>query len=111
VLFKKNPVPAIGVRDAAAGALTGELELIDVREPRELAEVRVQGARNIPLGEVGGRLSEFGAGSRVAFLCRSGSRSARAVAAARAAGLDAVNVDGGVIAWARANLPLVYDSR
>jgi len=41
----------------------------------------------------------------VLFICASGNRLARATEAARAAGLSASNVSGGMIAWAQAKLP------
>ena len=93
--------------EAAAALERGELQLVDVREVAELAEVRVDGARHIPLRTLPARLGELEPGRPVAFLCRSGSRSAVATRAAARAGLDAANVRGGVIAWARAGLPLI----
>jgi rhodanese-related sulfurtransferase len=92
--------------DAAAGLARGELQLIDVREPSEVSEARVKGARHIPLGQLSGKLGELDRDRPVAFVCRSGSRSAIATRTASKAGLDAANVKGGVIAWERAVLPL-----
>jgi rhodanese-related sulfurtransferase len=92
--------------DAAAGLARGELQLIDVREPSEVSEARVKGARHIPLGQLSGKLGELDRDRPVAFVCRSGSRSAIATRTASKAGLDAANVKGGVIAWERAGLPL-----
>jgi len=92
--------------DAAAAMTQGELQLIDVREAGEVAEARVKGARHMPLGRLSTRLGELDRDRPVAFLCRSGSRSAIAARAATKAGLDAANVKGGVIAWQRAGLPL-----
>jgi rhodanese-related sulfurtransferase len=91
--------------EAASAHERGELQLVDVREHAELAEARVRGAVHIPLRQLGGRLAELD-GRPVAFLCRSGSRSALATRAASRAGLDAANVSGGVTAWGRAGLPL-----
>ena len=91
--------------DAAAAMARGELQLIDVREPSELTEARIKGATHIPLGQLPGKLSELDRDRRVAFLCRSGSRSAIATRSAAKAGLDAANVKGGITAWARAGLP------
>jgi rhodanese-related sulfurtransferase len=99
---------ALTPQEAAAALSRGELQLIDVREPAELAEARVDGAKHIPLAQLPARLREFDGGP-VAFLCRSGSRSGMATRAAAKAGLDAANVKGGVIAWARAGLPLTAD--
>jgi rhodanese-related sulfurtransferase len=90
----------------AEGVRSGRLTVVDVREPAELRGGRIRGARNIPLGQLGERMGELQGGNTVAFVCRSGARSARATRAAAEAGLDAVNVSGGVIAWTRAGLPL-----
>ncbi len=91
--------------DAAAALARGELQLIDVREPSELSDAKVKGARNIPLGQLSARLGELDRDRPVAFLCRSGSRSAIATRSATKAGLDAANVKGGIAAWTRAGLP------
>jgi rhodanese-related sulfurtransferase len=91
--------------DAAAALARGELQLIDVRESSELNEAQVKGARHIPLGQLPAKLSGLDRDRPVAFLCRSGSRSAIATRSATKAGLDAVNVRGGLTAWTRAGLP------
>jgi rhodanese-related sulfurtransferase len=91
--------------EAAAAHGRGELQIVDVREAAELAEASVHGAIHIPLRQLGGRLGELD-GRPVAFLCRSGSRSALATRAASRAGLDAANVSGGIVAWSRAGLPV-----
>ena len=92
--------------EAAAALERGELQLVDVREAAELADVRVEGASHIPLRMLPARFGELEQSRPVAFLCRSGGRSAIATRAAAKAGLDAANVRGGVLAWARAGLPL-----
>ena len=97
--------------DAFAGMRRGDLQLVDVRAPGELEQARVDGALHIPLGTLAARLGELDRGRPVAFPCRSGNRSARATRMAAAAGFDAANVQGGVIAWARADLPLTSDGR
>jgi rhodanese-related sulfurtransferase len=93
--------------EAAAALARGELQLVDVREPAELVEARVAGAEHIPLGELPARLGELDPRRPVAFLCRSGARSGHATAYAAGVGLDAANVEGGIIAWAQAGLPLI----
>jgi rhodanese-related sulfurtransferase len=98
MLFRRSKT--LAPNEAAAA------QLVDVREAAELAEVRVEGAKHIPLRTLPARLGELDPGRPVAFLCRSGSRSAVATRAAARAGLDAANVRGGVIAWSRAGLPL-----
>ena len=104
MLFSKTP--SISPAEAADRLRRGALTLVDVREPAELEDGRIDGARNIPLGQLGPRLDELRGEQPVAFICRSGGRSARATRAATKAGLDAVNVAGGVLAWERARLPL-----
>jgi rhodanese-related sulfurtransferase len=81
-------------------------KLIDVREPSEVSEAHVKGARYIPLGQLPAKLSKLDRDRPVAFLCRSGTCSAIATRIATRAGLDAADVKGGVVAWERAGLPL-----
>jgi rhodanese-related sulfurtransferase len=104
MLFRRSK--SLAPTEAAAALERGDLQLVDVRETAELAEVRVAGAKHIPLATLPARLSELDSARPVAFLCRSGSRSALATRTATRAGLDAANVRGGVIAWSRAGLPL-----
>ena len=89
---------------AAAKAAAGEVTLVDVREPHEREQARPAGSQHMPLGELPTRLEELPRGRTVAFICRSGGRSAVATSAASAAGLSAANVRGGLIAWADAGL-------
>ena len=84
----------------------GNLQLVDVREPRELAEASIPGAVHIPLGQLPDRIGKLDPGRKYAFVCRSGKRSAAATRIAVKAGLDAANVRGGVTAWTAAGLPL-----
>ena len=97
---------SIQPQEAARLVAAGELTLVDVREPEEIRAAAVGGAVRIPLGALSGRLDELRGRGTVAFLCQSGVRSAAAARAASKAGVEAVNVRGGVAAWARAGLPL-----
>ncbi len=92
---------------AAASLGEGRLQLIDVREPREVAETHVPGATHIPLGQLPARLTELDTSRQCAFLCRSGRRSVIAARMAAKAGLDAANVRGGLMRWTKAGLPVV----
>ncbi len=81
-----------------------EFELIDVREPNEYEIVSIPGAKLIPKDEIlsGRALSELPQNRPIVLHCKSGSRSAEALAAVQAAGFgDAVHVQGGVTAWAK----------
>jgi rhodanese-related sulfurtransferase len=90
-------------------------ELIDVRTPAEFGEVHVPFARNVPLDRLDP--SELRERQRhtpeatVYVICRLGSRGAEACAKLRSAGVDAVNVAGGTLAWDAAGLPVVRGGR
>jgi rhodanese-related sulfurtransferase len=85
--------------------------LVDVREAWEWALGRVAVARHIPLDELRRRAGELPRDRKVVVVCRSGHRSARATRVLRSAGVDAVNLDGGLRAWSAAGLPLVTGGR
>lgn len=76
--------------------------LIDVREPNEYEINRVPGSVLIPKGEFlsGEALAKLPSDKQVVLYCKSGGRSAEALAVVKGAGLaDAVHVGGGVVAW------------
>jgi adenylyltransferase/sulfurtransferase len=76
--------------------------LIDVREPHELAISRIEGAQNIPLGELATHLEELDSAQEIVLFCKSGTRSARALEVLMSAGFRKVkNLHGGINAWAR----------
>jgi len=103
-LFRR--LPTISPREAADSLSRGELQLVDVREAAEVAADAVPAATHIPLGRLQQELSRLDRQRPVAFVCRSGGRSAAATRTALAAGLNAANVSGGMTAWARQGLPL-----
>ena len=77
--------------------------LVDVREPAEFEIVQIPGATLIPKGDIlnGSALSQFPLDKQIILHCKSGVRSAEALAAIKAAGLtNSVHVQGGVLAWA-----------
>jgi len=74
--------------------------LIDVREPFEYKIGNIPYARLIPLGELPKRLSEFNPDAEIVAHCKSGARSAKAVALLKQAGFRKVrNMKGGILAW------------
>lgn len=75
-------------------------QLIDVREPDEVAAGTLPGAINIPLGDLAERVGELDPANRVVVLCRSGARSTKASEQLTAAGFsDVVNLAGGMLAF------------
>ncbi len=93
--------PARASELIAAGA-----QLIDVRTGHEWEAGRIAGAMRIELPELGDRAGELDRDRAVIFYCRGGNRSAMATQALREAGFDAYNIEGGLAAWAEADLPL-----
>ena len=72
-------------------------QLIDVREPHEVAEGTLPGARNIPLAQLPHRLAEIDRHRPVVVLCRSGNRSAQAAGWLANQGFDVTNLAGGMM--------------
>jgi len=75
----------------------GNYHLIDVREPEELiANGAIEGAENIPLGEVENHADEIAKlDGNVVFFCRSGNRSGKATEAFKQRGFTNVYNGGG----------------
>ena len=91
--------------DVSARLARGEIVLVDVREPNEVAAERIPGARAMPLSAFDpAKLPE----GEVVLSCLGGKRSAAALARCREAGV-AVNTHmrGGLMAWKAAGLPTV----
>jgi len=81
---------------------TRDFTLVDVREPNEYEINRIPGAVLIPKGEFlnGNAFDQLGQDKPVVLHCKSGQRSAEALAVLKGAGYsDAVHVGGGVVAW------------
>ena len=89
--------------DVRAWQERGEsFQLLDVREPAEAAIAAIEGSVLVPLGSLPQRIHEVDRSRPVVVYCRSGVRSARAVALLRGAGLSRTyNLAGGILAWAR----------
>jgi DMSO/TMAO reductase YedYZ molybdopterin-dependent catalytic subunit/rhodanese-related sulfurtransferase/glyoxylase-like metal-dependent hydrolase (beta-lactamase superfamily II) len=99
-------VPHTGARAAKALIDRGAL-LLDVREPDEWDAQHAPGALFIPMGRVSARLHELPRDRQIVVVCRSGGRSAAVTASLRRSGFEAVNLTGGMCAWAAAGLPVV----
>ncbi len=101
--------PSVDVAQGAAMQSQGAL-MIDVREPSEYAAGHAPGTQLIPLGQLERRLQELAAykDKPVVLICRSGSRSGQAQELMAKAGFtQALNVEGGMNAWAKAGLPVL----
>jgi rhodanese-related sulfurtransferase len=85
--------------DEFARRLDDGVTVVDVRQPAEFEEARIEGALLIPLAELPDRLGELPEGKPLLVVCRSGARSARACEFLGEQGYDSTNVAGGMLAW------------
>ena len=78
-----------------------DVQIVDVREPAEYEVTHLPGSVLIPLGQVVARRAEIDPARVVVVHCRSGIRSAKAIAQLRAAGHTGhlYNLAGGILAW------------
>jgi rhodanese-related sulfurtransferase len=98
-------VSEFSTKVAEAGVIT-----LDVRTPIEFAEGHIEGARLIDFqsGNFENDIAALDKNATYAVYCRSGNRSGQAVKVMQDAGFTSVfNMNGGVIDWANAGLPLV----
>ncbi|WP_029137015.1 rhodanese-like domain-containing protein [Nakamurella lactea] len=97
--------PEVPVSEVPADAV-----LLDVREDDEWAAGHAPGAVHLAMTTLAEHLDDVPDGDPVYVICRSGGRSARVTGYLNATGWDAVNVAGGMAAWAAADRPLINDS-
>jgi rhodanese-related sulfurtransferase len=106
-----NPIriPTVAVADVVDGPLRGAV-VLDVREDDEWRAGHIADAVHVPMNEVPRRLADepdsLSAGSPVVVVCKAGGRSAQVTAWLRHHGYDAVNLDGGMLAWSSAGRPM-----
>ncbi|MFE7351657.1 rhodanese-like domain-containing protein [Streptomyces sp. NPDC057543] len=103
------PLPSVDV-----AAVPSDGFVLDVREDDEWAAGHVEGALHIPMSDFVGRFGELTeaaeGGQRVHVMCRVGGRSAQVTQYLVQQGIDAVNIDGGMLAWDGAGRPMVTDN-
>jgi rhodanese-related sulfurtransferase len=109
----EGPAPRIepmAVRDVTVedleSALASGARLIDVREPAEYEEMRIDGASLIPLSTVPDNLEAFRSDAPVYVMCRSGGRSIAACEFVASQGCEVLNVEGGIMAWVASGRPV-----
>jgi rhodanese-related sulfurtransferase len=100
----------LGVSDFSAKAAEAAVITVDVRTPGEFMTGHIQGAQNIDFesGSFESQIETLDKNGTYAVYCRSGNRSGQAVKVMQDAGFKNIyNLNGGVIDWANAGLPLV----
>jgi rhodanese-related sulfurtransferase len=108
----KGGAGSIGTNEAVRLINRERAVLIDVSEPDEFAKGHPNGARNVPISKLEGKLE----GSKdlpsnkalpLVVVCPTGSRASRAASLLRKAGYEkAQPLAGGLDAWREAKLPV-----
>jgi hydroxyacylglutathione hydrolase len=104
-------IPQLTPDETAARLVRNEITLLDVRAKAEWESARIPGAKHIPLGYVADHIADLPQDKPIAIHCLGGTRSAMAASVLQSRGIKQVlNVQGGIQAWQRANLPIEHGS-
>ncbi len=106
--FLGSATPGVGAQDVQLWLQATEPQpfVLDVRQPDEYRSGHIGGARLIPLSELKQRVNELPRDRKIVCVCRSGNRSDSAARLLAPLGFDVVNMNGGMLAWQRAGLPV-----
>ena len=100
-------VPSISAEELNEKLKFGKHPLVlDVRQPEEFRTGHITGAKLMPLNELPRKMSELPKGREIVCICASGSRSSSAAKTLAKEGFNVLNVQGGMLAWRRAKLPM-----
>jgi hydroxyacylglutathione hydrolase len=106
-VLSEESLPDISVENLAEAASSGDLTVLDVREPVEWETGYVPGAVLISLGRLQERFEALSRHSLVAVICEAGVRSCTGASLLQAAGFPNVaTVSEGMSRYRRAGLPL-----
>lgn len=103
-----NPfaVPTVSVDELPVGAV-----LLDCREQDEWAAGHIEGAVHVAMNEIPTRLAdapgELMPERQIVVVCKVGSRSAHVTGWLNRNGFDAMNLDGGMLAWVTSGRPMI----
>lgn len=101
MLFNRSKSHSLSPAEASTRT---DLQIVDVRSRQEWQGGHAPRAMHIPLDQLPTRLTELDRGRPIGFICQSGARSKMATKIAAEAGLEAININGGMLAWKRAGL-------
>ena len=103
----QEPFSRISVDEGKELMSSGNVAVIDVREPHEYNAGHVPNATLIPVATVFSRKEELPRDKDIIFVCGVGQRSALACEMAAAAGLTRLfNLEGGTEAWVKSGQPV-----
>jgi len=94
-------IEEISATDLKALLDSGDVQLIDVRQPDEFAFAKIEGAKLIPLGDIVKRMGELDPNREAIIQCKMGGRSAKAIEVLQQSGYTGKlrNLKGGITAW------------
>lgn len=106
-------VVMVDAQTVAGWLAEGRATVIDVREPAEVAQARIHGARSLPLSQFDPAQCQPDMGSngelrRLVLHCASGNRCGMAAQMLERSGHDGTvyRLEGGLMAWDEAGLPV-----
>lgn len=108
-LLRGGPAGGVSVADATLKINREDAVVVDVRESDEWLKGHIPGARHIALAQLEKRIHEIEKFKERPLIvcCASGGRSSKACSVLQKAGFTKVfNLNGGMGAWAEANLPI-----
>ncbi len=95
----------VGELAALMDSNADNIQIVDVRQPQEVAAGAIPGVENIPMVSIPLRANEISDDKQVILVCRSGARSGQCTAWLMQNGKTNVhNLRGGMIAWANSGL-------
>lgn len=88
--------------------VSGEVDVVDIRDTQEWSDGHIPGARLVPLDDLRADPAKTLPRSNIVFVCGQGLRSLTAAKLADRLGIGNVySLDGGISNWTRAGLQLV----
>jgi rhodanese-related sulfurtransferase len=104
-MFGQPRVPSTDV-----SAITDETFLLDVREADEWQAGRAPNAVHAPMSSIQQNLASIPTDRQIVVVCRVGGRSEQVTAWLVSQDYDALNLSGGMLAWAASGRPVVNDA-
>ena len=105
---EKTTVPEMTVQELKQllESNADDFVLLDVRNPNEYQIAKIPGSVLVPLPDIENgssidKVKELVNGHRLIAHCKMGGRSAKALAILKDAGIEGINVKGGIQAWSR----------
>jgi adenylyltransferase/sulfurtransferase len=98
----QQSMPEISATELKQRLDNGEdIQIVDVREPDEVAIAKLPNSIHIPLAQVVNRMSEIDPARETVVHCKMGGRSAKAIEALKRSGFtgNLTNLKGGIIGW------------